>query len=109
MLVTVSWWAVVDNRTNDLLIYLGVVAIIAIVSHVLIRRFIVSCGVIVLLSSFFNLLHEIATTDAALTVVFRPASVVFWLPAMFLQGVGLAIPIAVLIGAPFLLLKTRRH
>jgi ABC-type nitrate/sulfonate/bicarbonate transport system permease component len=86
-----------NTDTNGFLIYVVLVVIVAVIAHACIRRFWITTVFLAMGCSILNIAHEIVTHGFHI----RPSDVTIWLPMIFVYGVALAFPIALLVGLPF--------
>jgi hypothetical protein len=93
-----------DTSPSDSLIYVALVAVLAVIAHSCIRRYWVTCLLVALTSSGLNIAHEIITHDFHV----RTSDVLFWLPMLFGYGAAFAFPITLLIGLPFYFYRRSR-
>jgi hypothetical protein len=93
-----------STDTNGLLVYLALVITFSIIAHSFGRRFWANCAALAVVCSVINIGYEVVTHDFRI----RPSDAVFWLPMLFVYGAAIALPVALLIGLPFVGFRRRR-
>jgi hypothetical protein len=89
---------------HNFLIYVALVAVAAIIGHVCVRRFWLTCGIVAIGCSVLNIACEIVAHDFHI----RPSDVALWLPMLLAYGAAIAFQIALLIGLPFYFCRCTR-
>lgn len=79
--------------------YVVFVAVVAVVFHLLIRRWLVACPIGAIVCSLANMLHEAWLVNFEVNIA--------WAPFMFVVGCVLAAPVFAVVGMPFLWLRRR--
>jgi len=82
---------------QELLLYALLVAGTALIAHSFTRDFMRSSAFVAIGCSLINVGHEIVRHDFHI----RPSDAAFWLPALYLWGLGAAFPVAVVVSLPF--------
>jgi hypothetical protein len=90
---------------NGLLVYVVLVAVLAVIAHWFSRRFWVNCFAVAAFCSVVNLGHEVVASGFRI----RPSDVAFWLPMILVYGAAVALAIAALVGLPFVAIRRRKR
>ena len=92
-----------NTNGSQFILYLVIVASIALLVHALLKHYWIACAVGAIGSSFINVLHEAWKLDFKID----PADVAFWIPALLIMGVAIALPVVILVGLPFWWFRNR--
>lgn len=90
---------------NDIAWFALLACVIAATAHGMIRRYRFAVLVGAASMSLVNLGHEL--TRQNFTV--RPADLAFWIPMLFLMGFLVTVPVTVLVGIPFQIVRRKRR
>lgn len=90
--------------SNDVILFVLIAIGIAIPTHRFNPRYWSAAFMSALGTSIANIIHELFVHD----FVVRPADAFFWIPMTMVEGVVLALPITLLVGLPFYLVRRRK-
>ena len=90
---------------QSVLIFLGLTLALSFAAHWFVRRYWLAVLITVTAASVANIIHEAFLHDFQV----RPADVALWIPIEFFQGMVFAVPVAVVVGIPFYVIRRRRH
>ena len=90
---------------QGILIFVGLSTVLSFAAHWFARRFWRAVLVSIAACAFVNIVHQVFLHDFQI----RPADVAFWMPIEFFQGMLFALPVAMLLGIPFYVIRRRRH
>jgi hypothetical protein len=93
-----------SSDTHDLLLYLCWGMPVFAIAHFFIRRFWLTCSTVAVGCSVLNIGHENVVHEFCV----RPCDVAFWLPMLFVYGIAVAFPVALVVGLPFHFIRRRR-
>jgi hypothetical protein len=90
---------------QSILLFLGLTFVLSVAANWFVRRCWLAVIISAVASSVANIGHEIYLHNFQI----RPVDAAFWIPVIFIQGVLFSLPVAVMVGVPFYLVRRRRR